>query len=72
MREMYIHLLTNKGKIIFGVSIGVLCIIIRMWGGLPEGVTYPILLMNGMVPLIDRFTMQKKFGFVKVKKDGAK
>jgi Na+-translocating ferredoxin:NAD+ oxidoreductase subunit D len=45
---------TNKGKIIFGAGCGVLTAVIRLWGNNPEGVTYAILIMNGLVPLITR------------------
>jgi electron transport complex protein RnfD len=42
----------------------VLTILIRVFGGYPEGVAFSILLMNAATPVIDRFTMPKKFGFV--------
>jgi len=44
------------------VSIGLLVVIIRIWGGLPEGVMYAILLMNALVPFINRATQPRKFG----------
>jgi electron transport complex protein RnfD len=47
---------TKLGRIIFGVGSGVLTIVIRVFGGFPEGVCYSILLMNGVTPLIDRYT----------------
>lgn len=53
---------TKKGRWIFGVGCGVLTIIIRIWGGYPEGVSYSILLMNVFTPLIDRYTKQRIFG----------
>jgi electron transport complex protein RnfD len=59
------------GKIIFGIGCGALTMIIRLWGGYPEGVSFAILLMNGLTPLIDRYTTEKKFGFRKEPK-GAK
>lgn len=63
--------MTNKGKIIFAVGCGILTAIIRIKGGYPEGVSYSILIMNLVVPLIDRFCRQKTFGYVKpVKKKG--
>ena len=40
-------------------------VIIRIWGGLPEGVMYAILLMNALVPFINRATQPRKFGTVK-------
>ena len=54
--------LTKKGRWIFGFGSGILLIIIRLWGGLPEGVMYSILLMNIVVPLINRYTRTKPFG----------
>ncbi len=57
--------LTRTGKIIFGVGAGVLTIVIRLWGGMPEGVCYAILLMNAAAPLIDRYTQPKPYGLKK-------
>jgi Na+-translocating ferredoxin:NAD+ oxidoreductase subunit D len=45
---------TNGGTIIFGVGAGVLTVIIRLFGGFPEGVMYAILLMNAVTPIINR------------------
>jgi len=53
---------TKKGRWIFGIGCGVLTIIIRVWGGYPEGVSYSILLMNVFTPVIDRFTRERIFG----------
>ena len=47
---------TKLGRIIFGAGAGVLTIVIRVFGGFPEGVCYSILLMNAVTPLIDRYT----------------
>lgn len=57
--------LTKKGKIVFGIGCGVLTILIRLKGGYPEGVSYAILFMNAVVPIIDRYTKTRKFGFIK-------
>lgn len=57
--------MTAKGQIIMGLGAGILTILIRFYGAYPEGVSYSILLMNIATPLIDRFTMPKKFGEVK-------
>ena len=54
--------LTPKGCWIFGIGIGFLVVLIRVYGGLPEGVLYAILLMNAATPLIDRYTQPKIFG----------
>ncbi len=53
---------TKLGKIIFALGCGLLTFIIRNWGGYPEGVSYSILLMNVVTPLIDRYTVPKTFG----------
>jgi len=58
---------TNLGSWIFGFGIGVLVVLIRIWGGLPEGVMYSILLMNALVPFLNRATRPKVFGSRKVK-----
>jgi len=53
---------TNLGAWIFAAGIGVLVVVIRMWGGLPEGVMYAILFMNAFVPAINRATQPRPFG----------
>jgi electron transport complex protein RnfD len=57
--------LTNRGRIIFAVSLGALTMIIRHFGGMPEGVCYSILFMNAITPLIDRFMKSRPYGLVK-------
>ncbi|MDP2912151.1 MAG: RnfABCDGE type electron transport complex subunit D [Candidatus Omnitrophota bacterium] len=57
--------LTKKGKIIFGIGCGIITAIIRLRGSYPEGVCYSVLFMNAAVPIIDRFTKIRKYGFVK-------
>ena len=54
--------LTSKGCWIFGIGIGLLVVLIRLWGGLPEGMMYAILLMNAATPLINRFAKQRTYG----------
>ncbi len=54
--------LTPKGTWIFGIGIGVIVVLIRVFGGFPEGVMYAILLMNATVPLIERYTQPRAFG----------
>jgi len=51
-----------KGGIIFGVGIGFITLMIRYFGSYPEGVSFAILIMNAVVPLINRWCHQKKFG----------
>jgi electron transport complex protein RnfD len=53
---------TPRGTWIFGIGVGVLVVLIRAFGGLPEGVMYSILLMNAATPLIDRYTQPRIFG----------
>jgi len=53
---------TNSGRWIFGAGIGVLVVVIRVWGGLPEGVMYAILLMNAFTPFINKATQPRVFG----------
>ncbi len=54
--------ITPNGKLVFGIGIGIMIVIIRTGGGLPEGVMYAILLFNGLTPLINRYTKAKIFG----------
>jgi len=63
--DMVTSPITNKGSWIFGIGAGVVLITIRLFGGLPEGVMYSIIFMNGLVPLINRYTQPKVFGEVK-------
>ena len=53
---------THRGAWIFGFGIGFLVVVIRIWGGLAEGVMYAILLMNALVPFLNRATRPKVFG----------
>jgi electron transport complex protein RnfD len=57
--------ITWTGKLIFGFGCGLITIAIRLFGNLPEGVSFSILFMNALVPLIDRYTIPKSFGEVK-------
>ncbi|HNV80415.1 MAG: RnfABCDGE type electron transport complex subunit D [Tenuifilaceae bacterium] len=58
-----------KGMWIFGVGIGLITVIIRVWGAYPEGISFAILIMNAFVPLINRYVKPKRFG-EEVKKNG--
>ena len=51
-----------RGVWLFAVGIGALVVLIRLWGGLPEGVMYAILLMNAASPLLERVTQPRAFG----------
>jgi len=50
------------GKLIYGAGIGLLTMVIRLWGGYPEGISFAILLMNAATPLLDRYTVPTPFG----------
>lgn len=63
--DMVTSPVTKMGRIYFGIGCGLITVVIRLVGGYPEGVSYSILLMNIVVPLIDRFTTPKAFGEVK-------
>ena len=53
---------TPRGRVIFGLAIGILLMIFRLALGPTEGTCFSILIMNAFVPLIDRLTRQRKFG----------
>jgi len=57
--------LTHKGRIVFSVGAGILTVIIRLFGGMPEGVCFSILLMNAITPLIDRYIKVRPYGLKK-------
>ncbi len=57
--------LTTKGKIIFGVGCGLITFAIRQFANMPEGVSFSILIMNCLTPLIDRYTAPKALGEIK-------
>lgn len=54
--------MTKKGMLIFGVGIGFLTVLIRIFGAYPEGVSFAILIMNAFVPLINKACKPKRFG----------
>ncbi len=53
------------GKIIFGIFLGILTVAIRLWSIFPDGVCYAIIIMNIFVPVIDKFTREKIYGYGK-------
>ena len=57
-----------KGRIVFGIGCGLITSVIRLFGSLPEGVSFSIILMNILVPHIEKLTTPKPFGYVKEKK----
>jgi electron transport complex protein RnfD len=54
--------MTTKGMVIYGIGIGVLTMVIRLWGSYPEGMSFAILLMNSVVPLINKYVKPRRFG----------
>ena len=54
--------MTHKGMIIYGVGIGLLTMIIRLWGAYPEGMSFAIFIMNAATPLINKYCRPKRFG----------
>nr|WP_320058544.1 RnfABCDGE type electron transport complex subunit D [uncultured Bacteroides sp.] len=60
--------MTNKGMLIYGVCIGLLTVIIRLFGAYPEGMSFAILIMNAFTPLINTYCKPKRFGEVAKKK----
>lgn len=60
--DMVTSPVTRAGAWVYGAGIGLLVVLIRVWGGLPEGVMYAILLMNAFVPFINRATQPRVFG----------
>ncbi|PLX08555.1 MAG: Na+-transporting NADH:ubiquinone oxidoreductase subunit D [Marinilabiliales bacterium] len=60
--DMVTSPMTGKGMLIYGVGIGVITVLIRVWGAYPEGVSFAILIMNAIVPLINNWAKPKRFG----------
>ena len=64
--------ITAKGKWIFGIGCGIITSVIRLYGSLSEGVSFSIILMNILVPHIERLTLPRVFGAEKEKKEATK
>lgn len=60
--------MSHKGQLIYGVCIGLLTVIIRLFGAYPEGMSFAILIMNAFTPLINTYVKPKRFGEVAKKK----
>ncbi|MBM4153224.1 MAG: RnfABCDGE type electron transport complex subunit D [Kiritimatiellaceae bacterium] len=69
--DMVTSPMTANGALIFGCGCGIITSVIRIWGGYPEGVSFSILFMNALTPLIDRYTIGKPFGYIRIKKEAA-
>jgi electron transport complex protein RnfD len=63
--DMVTSPINSKGMLIFGAGCGILTMLIRLWGGYPEGVSFAILIMNAFAPLINRSFKPRRFGLVK-------
>ena len=66
--DMVTSPMTVRGKLLFGFGIGVITVVIRLWGAYPEGVSFSILIMNAFTPLINKAFKPKRFGVVKPSK----
>lgn len=60
--DMVTSPLNRKGAVVFAIGCGIITTIIRLWGSYPEGISYAILIMNALTPLIDRYTAGRPFG----------
>ena len=60
--------MAKSGMVVYGIAIGLITLIIRQWGAYPEGMSFAILIMNGVTPLINRYMKPRKFGESKAKK----
>ena len=54
--------MTKKGMVIFAIGIGVITVLIRLFGAYPEGISFAILIMNAFVPLINKYFKPRRFG----------
>ena len=66
--DMVTSPMTIRGKILFGFGIGIITVVIRLWGAYPEGVSFAILIMNALTPLINKAFKPQVFGVVKPSK----
>ena len=65
--DMVASPITPLGAVVYGVIIGLLVVVIRVWGGMPEGVMYAILLANAISPHIDNAIRPRVYGTKKAK-----
>jgi electron transport complex protein RnfD len=63
---------TKTGRWIFGAACGLLTVLIRAYGGFPEGVCYAILFMNALNPMIEKYARPRRFGARRLKKEAAR
>lgn len=60
--------MSKKGMVIYAIGIGVITVLIRVFGAYPEGISFAILIMNAFVPILDQYIKPKRFGVANVKK----
>ena len=70
--DMVTSPITGAGCMIFAFGCGVVTSVIRIWGNYPEAVSFAIVFMNALVPLIDRWCGQRPFGYVPLRDKGGK
>mgnify|MGYP005803569023 CR=1 FL=1 len=63
--DYVISQMTHWGMLIYSIGIGVITVLIRIWGQYPEGMSFAILIMNSVVPLIDKYVRPRRFGAVR-------
>lgn len=61
--DMVTSPMSKAGMILYGIGIGVLTTIIRIWGSYPEGISFAILIFNAFTPIINKYIKPKKFGY---------
>ena len=61
--DMVTSPVTHLGGIVFGIGIGIIVCVIRIWGAFPEGMSFAIVIMNALVPLIDKVCYKRPFGW---------
>lgn len=57
--------MSNKGMAVYAIGIGIITVLVRVWGAYPEGMSFAILIMNACVPLFDKYMKPRRFGKVK-------
>ncbi len=61
--------MSGKGKVIYGLGLGLVTFLLRFWSNNPEAVMFSILFMNAMVPIIDRFVLPRTYGRIRKGKE---
>ena len=61
--DMVTSPVTHLGGVVFGIGIGIIVCVIRIWGSFPEGMSFAIVIMNALVPLIDKMCYKRPFGW---------